>query len=139
MIDSRNGLIYRSVRLQILASNGEEFDIPTNLKYDAQDPYAVSAEFSASNGRIVWTFGRDLLIEGLLEPIGDGDVHVWPSTNHGAGPVLMIELSSPDGEALLQAHQGDVFSFVVSMKELVPQGTESEFLDIDAAIARCFG
>ena len=63
-------------------------------------------------GEVRWTFGRDLLIGGLYEPTGDGDVHVWPCLDTDAHSVVMIELCSPDGEALVQARTSDITAFV---------------------------
>ena len=62
-----------------------------------------------------WTFGRDLLCEGLYEPSGDGDVHVWPCLDSDGHAVVIIELCSPDGEALVQAKTGDLSVFVERM------------------------
>ena len=55
-----------------------------------------------------WTFGRELLSDGLYEPSGDGDVHVWPCLDSDGRAVVIIELCSPDGEALVQARTSDL-------------------------------
>jgi hypothetical protein len=48
---------------------------------------------------------------------------------------VVIELSSPDGCALVQARLDDVRRFVNRITTLVAPGSESGHLDVDAAIA----
>ena len=82
-----------------------------------------------------WTFGRELLASGLFEPAGDGDVHVWPCLDADGHAVVIIELCSPDGEALVQARTGDLSSFVDRIVRLVELGAESTYIDVDGAIS----
>jgi hypothetical protein len=51
---------------------------------------------------------------------------------------VIIELCSPDGEALVQARTGDLNSFVERMCRVVELGHESEHVDVDATIAAIF-
>ena len=77
-----------------------------------------------------------MLTQGLFEPSGDGDVHVWPCLDDTGHAVVIIEaLCSPDGEALVQARTGDVQRFVERVNALVPAGDEATLLDVDGAIA----
>ena len=98
----------------------------------------MSATFSTVSGRVRWTFSRDLLIEGLVEPVGDGDVHVWPCVDNDGNSVVIIELCSPDGEALVQGRTADITAFVERMTRSVAHGAEAALLDVDAAIAAIF-
>jgi hypothetical protein len=126
------------VTLELIDTTGAATSLQTKLSYDPRDPFAVSATFLTVGGDVRWTFGRDLLIGGLVEPTGDGDVHVWPCTDNDARPVVIIELCSPDGEALVQAQTSDIVAFVDRMTAAVPVGTEAANLDIDAAINAIF-
>ena len=81
-------------------------------------------------------FARDLLAEGLYEPTGDGDVHVWPCLDARGRAVTIIELSSPDGEALMQARSDEVCEFLARTEALVPTGSEGGLMDVDGALAR---
>ncbi len=65
-------------------------------------------------------------------------MHVWPCLDSHGHAVVIIELCSPDGEALVQARTGDLRRFVDRMSRLVEPGTESTLLDIDATIAAIF-
>jgi len=122
------------VALDLIDATGAATPIDAELHYDPMDPYAVTAVFMTGHNQVRWTFGRDLLAEGLYEPSGDGDVHVWPCLDSNGHAVVIIELCSPDGEALIQARTGDLSSFVARMSRAVQPGDESEYLDIDAAI-----
>ena len=132
------GMVTRVVTLELIDSTGAATPLETELSFDPRDPFAVTATFMTVAGQVRWTFGRDLLIGGLYEPTGDGDVHVWPCLDNQAHSVVIIELCSPDGEALVQARTVDVTAFVEQMTTAVPVGDEGVYLDVDAAISAIF-
>jgi len=130
--------VTQSVTLELIDASGTATPMQADLTYDPRDPYAVTAVFLTGAGNVRWTFGRDLLVDGIYEPTGDGDVHVWPCLDADGHAVVIIELCSPDGEALVQARTGDLNTFVERMTGLVAPGAESEFMDLDATIAAIF-
>ena len=130
--------VSQSLMLELVDPSGAVAPLETELSYDPADPLAVSATFSTVAGRVRWTFGRDLLIEGLVEPVGDGDVHVWPCMDNDGNSVVIIELCSPDGEALVQGRTADITAFVERMTRSVAPGAEASLLNVDAAIAAIF-
>ncbi|HET7388901.1 MAG TPA: SsgA family sporulation/cell division regulator [Nocardioidaceae bacterium] len=130
--------LVQTVGLELIDATGEATPITAELVYDPRDPYAVTTVFLTAAGQVRWTFGRDLLREGIHEPAGDGDVHVWPCLDDQGHAVVIIELCSPDGEALVQARTGDLSNFVERMSGVVSPGSESEHLDVDATIAAIF-
>jgi hypothetical protein len=134
-IDTAARIVRQSTIMELLDHSGFALPLETELQYDARDPYAAVVIFNTERGRITWSFGRDLLIGGLNEPTGDGDVHVWPCLDSTQRPVVLIELTAIDGCALVQAPVDDVRRFVDRVTALVPVGTESDHLDIDAEIA----
>ena len=108
------------------------------LIFDPSDPYAVRMQLEARAGTITWTFARELLVEGVYEPTGSGDVQVWPCLNGAGAAVVIVELISPDGVGVLQASSRRVQEFVSRTLELVPIGAESTHLPIDDLIERLF-
>jgi hypothetical protein len=118
---------------------GGTSEVPTVLRYDSSDPYALTMYFQLTDGPVPWTFSRELLSTGLTEPTGDGDVHVWSCLDDAGLAVAMVELCSPDGDVLVQFRAHDVVSFLDRTEALVPTGEESALLDIDATITACFG
>ena len=140
-LNTRNNpatVVTKAVTLELVDTAGAATPLETELSYDVRDPFAVTATFRTIAGAVGWTFGRDLLVAGLTDPTGDGDVHVWPCLDDRARAVVVIELCSPDGEALVQASTSDIRSFLDETTEVVPIGAESELLDLDATIAAIF-
>lgn len=131
-------VITQTVALELIDTAGTATPIDAELRYDPADPYAVTTVFKTGSSQVRWTFGRELLSEGLYEPAGDGDVHVWPCLDSAGHAVVIIELCSPDGEALVQARTGDLQTFVERMNQAVALGTESDLVDVDATIAAIF-
>jgi hypothetical protein len=124
-----------SVQLRLVVADADAVPLPVSLRYSASDPYAVRAVFSGEGMEVEWVFARDLLRKGLTSPVGDGDVHVWPSWGTGR-ELLMISLTSPDGQAVLEATANDVRTFLDRTAIVVPDGDESSYLDLDAALER---
>lgn len=113
--------------------------LTADLHYRADDPYAVTVAFHAGDGETVeWTFGRELLALGVAGPAGLGDVKIWPSTESASGlrgVVLNIELSSPSGEARLEASAREVSDFLRRAYQAVPRGREGEWIDFEDKLA----
>lgn len=128
-------IVTQPVTLELIDPTGAATPIEAELQYDPRDPYAVTTLFMTGANQVRWTFGRDLLREGLYEPTGDGDVHVWPCLDSHGHAVVIIELCSPDGEALVQAKTGDLTNFVDRMTKAVEPGTESALVDVEGAIS----
>jgi hypothetical protein len=104
----------------------------SRISFHVDEPFAVKVAFRTERGRwIEWTFARDLLVTGLTEPSGLGDVRVRPDLDEA---MLTLEIESPDGYASFQLERDDVQNFIDSTFELVPLGTESEYFDVDALI-----
>lgn len=107
-----------------------------DLEYDSSDPYAVRAVFHTGQGSgVSWVFARELLATGMYAPTGEGDVRVWPSPKEAEHSVL-VALRSPDGEALLRMPASTLVAFLGRTYSLVPEGHESRWLDVDAAVGR---
>ena len=112
--------------------------LAASFLYSARDPYAVRIAFRAGlNEPIEWIFARDLLAAGVGGREGPGDVTVWPSAGpEGGAPgsVLHIELSSPFGQAHLEAPVEQIADFLRRTYQIVPAAHESEHLNVDAEL-----
>ena len=64
--------VTQPVHLELIDSSGAATPIEAELRYDPADPYAVTTVFKTGASQVRWTFGRELLAEGLYEPSGDG-------------------------------------------------------------------
>ena len=126
--------VTRELTVHLVAPGDSNVALPVVLHYDVADPYAVHATFRTGQGDgVSWVFARELLTLGVHRPSGDGDVRVWPSWSSGS-EVVFIGLTSPDGEALLQAPVRQLVDFLGRTYSLCPQGLEERHLDVDAAI-----
>lgn len=124
------------VRLECLDETGRGHHLHCVLAYHRQDPYAITMTFLTPEESLTWTFGRDLLVEGLRRTTGDGDVCVAPAVSPNGQKVVLITLSSPDGHLMLQGRLDQITEFVERSLSVVPLETESEHLDIDAMVAQ---
>ncbi|MFB7931112.1 MULTISPECIES: SsgA family sporulation/cell division regulator [Streptomyces] len=124
-------VVERELELKLVLSPERSIPVPALLGYRSDDPYAVHVTFHVSSEHPVhWTFARDLLVEGVFRPCGQGDVRVWPTRAGGRGVVLMA-LSSPDGDALLEAPAAPVSAWLERTLRVVPPGSEREQLGLD--------
>src|SRR4051795_10779116 len=129
-------VVTENVELEFGDPQGEATSIAPALVFHPASPYAVTMVFRTGVQEVLWTFGRELLVEGLFEPTGYGDGPVWSSLSSVASPLVIIELCSPDGELLVQASSRSVTTFVRSMLDSVPNGQESSFVDFDDELAQ---
>jgi len=111
----------------LLISGSTPLTVNATLHHSTADVFAVHLDLSIDDSPAVeWVFARDLLRDGLQEPTGDGDIHVFPEFGK-----VMIDLRSPHGTALLAADRPELVAFVRHMYKTVPEGTEGSWLEID--------
>jgi len=135
--------IQSEVCLRLVVPDGTALPVQAHLRYVPTDPYAVHVVFHAAGEERVtpdapsvsWSFARDLLVTGLVEPAGIGDVRVWPWSTQG-GEVVALALSSPDGHALFEAPRRTLEQFVARTFDAVPPGEEPFHLDVEQAVGR---
>ncbi|MET7537451.1 SsgA family sporulation/cell division regulator [Streptomyces sp. NPDC005507] len=128
-------VVERELELRLVLSPERSIPVPARLTYRTDDPYAVHIAFHiGSEHPVDWTFARELLVEGVFRPCGHGDVRVWP-TKVDRRSVVLMALSSPDGDALLEAPAAAVSAWLERTLRVVPPGSESERLGIDDGLA----
>ncbi|MEU3449698.1 SsgA family sporulation/cell division regulator [Streptomyces thermolilacinus] len=127
--------VERELEMRLVLSAEQSVSVPARLTYRTSDPYAVHIVFHiGSENPVYWTFARELLVEGVFRPCGYGDVRIWPSKADGRSVVLMA-LSSPDGDALLEAPSSQVSAWLERTLLVVAPGTEARLLGIDDGLA----
>ncbi|WP_030554676.1 SsgA family sporulation/cell division regulator [Streptomyces exfoliatus] len=131
MQNTDNTTVERELELNLVLSPERAVPVPARLAYRTDDPYAVHITFHIGTDHPVnWTFARELLVEGVFRACGHGDVRIWPTKVDGRSVILMA-LSSPDGDALLEAPSAQVSAWLERTLRVVAPGTESERLGID--------
>jgi hypothetical protein len=119
----------------LLPTTGSDAVTPVTARwtYDETEPFAIAIAFATERGRWVeWVFARDLLIDGLTEPTGEGDFRVSPDVDPD---LLVLEIFAPAGSAAFTVEREDTEEFLRRTLELVPAGTESAHFDVDRLLA----
>jgi len=125
------------VALQCLDFRGRSVDLPAVLGYDPADPWAVEVSFGKATETVRWLIGRDLLLEGLTDPAGEGDVQLSPSIDEYGRAAVVLELCSPHGRLVAQLPTRDLGSFLAHTLAVVPEGSES--IDLDRLVEALTG
>jgi hypothetical protein len=129
-------VVGRELEISLVLSPERSVPLPARLVYRSDDPYAVHLTFHVGSATPVhWAFARELLVEGTFRPCGHGDVRVWPAKANRRD-VLCVALSSPEGDALLEAPAEPVSEWLQRTLRAVAPGREREQLAIDDALRR---
>ena len=134
-MSTRPDSVTTQLDLRLVVPGNPSLPVMSELTYDHSDPYAIKIAFHTGGTDIVeWTFARSLLTDGVTHPVGEGDVQVWPSHSSGR-PVVCISLSSPSGQAMFEAPLTQVVEFLTRSYAVVPTGSESDHVDVEAELA----
>lgn len=135
----RHTRIRSQLHLRLILPDETVLPVSASLEYETSDPYAVQVTFhtggAADDCAVVWTFARQLIIDGLDGPAGLGDVRVWPvpDDRHSCTSIALA-LCSPSGEALFEISREAVSAFLRRTYEEVPLGFEDRHVDMDAEL-----
>ena len=135
-MSARPSSITAELELRLVVPGSASLPVIAGVRYNAEDPYAVHVAFhtGGDTGTVEWSFARQLLTDGVMGPVGEGDVRVWPTTVSGR-PGVCLALSSPSGQALFEVGQAELVEFLTRSYAAVPTGSESDFIDVDAELA----
>ncbi|MDX3576524.1 MULTISPECIES: SsgA family sporulation/cell division regulator [unclassified Streptomyces] len=124
--------VQAEVMMSFLVSEELSFRIPVELGYESCDPYAVRLTFHLpGDAPVTWAFGRELLIDGVGRPCGEGDVRVSPVEPDMLGEVL-IRLQVGGDQALFRSSAAPLVAFLDRTDKVVPLGQEGALADFDA-------
>ncbi|MFH8802821.1 SsgA family sporulation/cell division regulator [Streptomyces sp. NPDC017936] len=124
--------VQAEVMMSFLVSEELSFRIPVELGYETCDPYAVRLTFHLpGDAPVTWAFGRELLIDGVGRPCGEGDVRVSPVDPDSLSEVL-IRLQVGADQAVFRSSAAPLVAFLDRTDKLVPLGQEGALADFDA-------
>jgi len=116
--------------------HGQPAPVVTRWTYSAADPFAVTLGVRTRSDRFVeWLVARDLVIDSLRAPVGDGDIRMSPQHVQGYD-IVEIEIRSTDGRAVLEVDRDLLAEFIDASVSLVALGEESAHMDLDAEITK---
>ncbi len=124
--------------LRMVVDSDRTVEVPCEFEYRSDEPYAVHATFRTGAADIEWTFARDLILEGMQRPSGEGDVVIWPE-HQGTEPLILLALNSPTGQAVLECDRAHLEHFMRRSFDIVAVGDEGGGLDIDRTIHLILG
>ncbi|MEU1118982.1 MULTISPECIES: SsgA family sporulation/cell division regulator [unclassified Streptomyces] len=123
--------VQAEVMMSFLVSEELSFRIPVELYYEIDDPYAVRLTFHLpGDAPVTWTFGRELLIDGVGRPSGEGDVRVEPTDSTKLDEAL-IRLQVGADQALFRVGIPPLLAFLDRTDKLVPLGQERALAGFD--------
>ncbi|MEV5511944.1 SsgA family sporulation/cell division regulator [Streptomyces flaveolus] len=124
--------VQAEVMMSFLVSEELSFRIPVELRYQTCDPYAVRLTFHLpGDAPVTWAFGRELLVDGVGTPCGDGDVRIAP-VDPGPLAEVLIRLQVGTDQALFRSSAAPLVAFLDRTDKLVPLGQEGALADFDA-------
>ncbi|MFF3502109.1 SsgA family sporulation/cell division regulator [Streptomyces sp. NPDC003247] len=124
--------VQAEVMMSFLVSEELSFRIPVELGYATCDPYAVRLTFHLpGDAPVTWAFGRELLIDGVGRPCGEGDVRVSPVDPDSLSEIL-IRLQVGGDQAIFRSSTAPLVAFLDRTDKLVPLGQEGALADFDA-------
>ncbi|MFE3328737.1 SsgA family sporulation/cell division regulator [Streptomyces sp. NPDC059176] len=131
--------VQAEVMMSFLVSEELSFRIPVELLYDTRDPYAVRMTFHLpGDAPATWAFARELLLDGINGPSGDGDVHIAPSEPDGLAAVH-IRLQVGGDRAVFRASTAPLVAFLDRTDKLVPLGQERTLGDFEDNLEAALG
>ncbi|MFD7439851.1 SsgA family sporulation/cell division regulator [Streptomyces sp. NPDC059909] len=131
--------VQAEVLMSFLVSEELSFRIPVELRYETEDPYAVRMTFHLpGDAPVTWAFGRELLIDGINGPSGDGDVHIAPTAPEGLSDVS-IRLQVGSDRAMFRVSASPLVAFLDRTDKLVPLGQERTLGDFEDHLEAALG
>lgn len=102
-----------------VGSTGRSGSARVSLTWSSERAWEIAMRVNAGGDDITWTFDRDLLVRGLLEVVGHGDVVVNP-----LGQFVAVVLRTPLGRASLNLPRVELSRYLDDTTEIVPCGEE---------------
>ncbi|MFE1316595.1 SsgA family sporulation/cell division regulator [Kitasatospora phosalacinea] len=126
--------VQAQMAMHLVVSSELSFRIAVDLDYEGDDPFAVRFTFHLPGDEpVTWVFARELLVDGISRPTGEGDVHIHPVGDDLAEVCLVLR--SPEGDALMRAAAPPLLAFLARTDRLVPMGQELSGGELDEELA----
>ncbi|GAA2486765.1 SsgA family sporulation/cell division regulator [Streptomyces gobitricini] len=131
--------VQAEVLMSFVVSEELSFRIPVELGYETRDPFAVRMTFHLpGDAPVTWAFGRELLLDGINGPSGDGDVHISPTGLEDLSDVS-IRLQVGADRALFRSSAPPLVAFLDRTDKLVPLGQERTLGDFEEHLEEALG
>ncbi|WP_441245889.1 SsgA family sporulation/cell division regulator [Kitasatospora sp. McL0602] len=120
--------------MELEGGPGLSYQLRADVEYRTADPLVLGLTFHLPGDTpVTWTVSRELLLDGLSAPAGEGDVRVRPhpdSPDHA-----QLQLHAPGGSAHLSVTRGALHEVLLRTDLLVPFGEEFTDGGLERAVA----
>ena len=128
-------VLAQDLYLRCIDPDGVCRDVAATFGYDPADPYAVWISLPWLDDKIRWAVCRSLVSRGLTDPVGEGDVRMWPSTDEDGRGIVVMDLWSDEAHVVAEVSTRELYRFLTRTLAAVPFGSERLHLDVDELIA----
>ena len=121
--------------MQVVTENAGRFPVMAHLGYRADDPFAVTLTFRHEGVVLArWRLDREMLADGIVRPVGEGDVRIGPRSTGRWREVGLEFFGRPEadgarGHALVLGWAPAIEAFLEETHRAVPLGEEEVSLD----------
>ncbi|PKW16617.1 SsgA family sporulation/cell division regulator [Saccharopolyspora spinosa] len=135
MMANDHGTVLATMIFNLVAPAGVIAPVGVELRYDSRNPYEIAMKLNVgADGQVDWVIARDLLADGLIAEAGEGDVRIRPRLDSSG--VVVIELSSPSGQASFEVDADQLVDFVNDTYDVVAPGDEHRWMNVDEVLSR---
>ncbi|WP_101376628.1 SsgA family sporulation/cell division regulator [Saccharopolyspora spinosa] len=135
MMANDHGTVLATMTFNLVAPAGVIAPVGVELRYDSRNPYEIAMKLNVgTDGQVDWVIARDLLADGLIAEAGEGDVRIRPRLDSSG--VVVIELSSPSGQASFEVDADQLVDFVNDTYDVVAPGDEHRWMNVDEVLSR---
>ncbi|WP_236242019.1 SsgA family sporulation/cell division regulator [Streptomyces sp. CC228A] len=132
--------VQAEVLMSFVVSEELSFRIPVELRYEGKDPFAVRMTFHLpGDAPVTWVFGRELLLDGVNTPSGEGDVRIEPADAGDELSDVLIRLCVGADQAVFRASAPPLIAFLDRTDRLVPLGQETTLGDLGGDLEAALG
>jgi hypothetical protein len=110
-------------------------EVTVGWVYVADEPFSVQLLVVVDDEiGFAIVFSRELLVCGLGQPAGPGDVVIGPGVVRGAAGSLWVRFPTSWGVTLVEVPREPVAAFVLATYDVVGPAHEADHLDLDAEL-----
>ena len=114
--------------------------VACRLSYVAADPYAVTLAVGGRGARpATWTFARSLLVAGVVDRAGEGDVRIWRVRSHAPEGLVAYALRNLAGTLYLYVPLAPLMQFLNATAGLALRNATSVSDGVDAELESLLG
>jgi hypothetical protein len=119
----------------LLHCAGGDGEVTVGWVYVAEEPFSVQLLVVVdAETNFALVFSRELLLCGLRQPAGPGDVVIGPGVVRGAAGSLWVRFPTAWGVTVVEVPREPIAAFVFATYDVVGPAHEADHLDLDAEL-----